>query len=326
MPCTCVPTGSSSGSAGEARRWTCSRPCRRSRRLALDRPRQHPGRHAPPARDDDPHDRLRVATPRNPRADRIGRRPDRAHRPPQDGSRKIVNITEVYGIDDDEILMQDIFEYEQTGIHEGRVEGVPEADRHPTHVHGQVQGRGIDLPPGEFGILRGPEPTERGQGKGRWAPGRRTRSPMSPVRCSAWARRSRPVGWSTSPDRPDHPETGLVKSGEIKDQTPMPLTNLKAKLEAAGSSLDKVAGELVPARTVRVRHLQRGMGSPFPATRRSVKARRYRSSAARASGSRSARSPRRSDRGLAGPRACGWRSRPPGGQASSGRPCCGGRS
>src|SRR6185436_14215660 len=34
----------------------------------------------------------------------------------KDGSRKIVNITECYGIDDDEILLQDIFEYRQTGV------------------------------------------------------------------------------------------------------------------------------------------------------------------------------------------------------------------
>ena len=33
----------------------------------------------------------------------------------KDGSRKIVNITEVYGIEDEEILTQDIFVFEQTG-------------------------------------------------------------------------------------------------------------------------------------------------------------------------------------------------------------------
>ena len=34
----------------------------------------------------------------------------------KDGSRKIINITEVYGIEDDEILTQDIFEFQQTGV------------------------------------------------------------------------------------------------------------------------------------------------------------------------------------------------------------------
>src|SRR6187401_2905136 len=34
----------------------------------------------------------------------------------KDGTRKIVNITEVYGVEDDEILTQDIFVFEQTGM------------------------------------------------------------------------------------------------------------------------------------------------------------------------------------------------------------------
>ena len=36
------------------------------------------------------------------------------------------------------------------------------------------------------------------------------------------------------------PATGLVKSSDIKDQTRQCLTNLKAKLEEAGTTLDKV--------------------------------------------------------------------------------------
>jgi 2-iminobutanoate/2-iminopropanoate deaminase len=40
---------------------------------------------------------------------------------------------------------------------------------------------------------------------------------------------------------PVDPETGqVIRSGAVKDQTRQCLTNLKAKLEAAGSSLDKV--------------------------------------------------------------------------------------
>src|SRR4249919_3050473 len=41
----------------------------------------------------------------------------------KDGTRKIVNITEVYGIEDDEILTQDIFTFDQTGFTNGRIEG-----------------------------------------------------------------------------------------------------------------------------------------------------------------------------------------------------------
>ena len=34
-----------------------------------------------------------------------------------------MNITEVYGIEDDEILTHDIFPFVQTGYHEGKIEG-----------------------------------------------------------------------------------------------------------------------------------------------------------------------------------------------------------
>ena len=40
-----------------------------------------------------------------------------------DGSRKIVKITEVTGREGDQILMQDIFTFEQTGIENGKVLG-----------------------------------------------------------------------------------------------------------------------------------------------------------------------------------------------------------
>ena len=57
----------------------------------------------------------------------------------KDGSRKIVNITEVYGIEDDEILTQDIFAFEQTGFEDGKVQGELQADRDPADVHGPVR-------------------------------------------------------------------------------------------------------------------------------------------------------------------------------------------
>jgi pilus assembly protein CpaF len=159
----------------------------------------------------------------------------------KDGSRKIVNITEVYGIDDDEILMQDIFTYEQTGIEEGRVQG----DLRPTGIRptfmAKFKSEGIELPPGEFGIPPD-DPTKPSQrGKGRWSTGE----------AGDQAEESRPViGMGravkaggmvyVSSIGPVDPETGQVKSSEIKDQTRQCLTNLKAKLEEAGSSLDKV--------------------------------------------------------------------------------------
>ena len=160
----------------------------------------------------------------------------------KDGSRKIVNITEVYGIDDDEILTQDIFTYEQTGMHEGRVQG----DLRPTGVRptfmAKFQSEGIELPPGEFGIPPDdPTRPSAARGKGRWATGD----------AGAQGEESRPViGMGravkaggmvyVSSIGPVDPDSGQVKSSDIKDQTRQCLTNLKAKLEEAGSSLDKV--------------------------------------------------------------------------------------
>ncbi len=81
----------------------------------------------------------------------------------KDGSRKVVNITEVYGIEDDQILTQDIFVYEQTGVRDGRIEGTlkPTGIR-PTFMR-RFKENGIALPPGEFGIpprtQRSPKPS-----------------------------------------------------------------------------------------------------------------------------------------------------------------------
>jgi pilus assembly protein CpaF len=70
----------------------------------------------------------------------------------RDGSRKIVSITEVYGIEDDDILTQEIFAYEQTGVRDGRIEG----HLRPTGIRplfmDALRVRGVALPPGEFGI------------------------------------------------------------------------------------------------------------------------------------------------------------------------------
>jgi pilus assembly protein CpaF len=40
-----------------------------------------------------------------------------------DGSRKVVQVTEVQGLEGDVIVMQDIFRYDQTGVLDGRVQG-----------------------------------------------------------------------------------------------------------------------------------------------------------------------------------------------------------
>ncbi len=161
----------------------------------------------------------------------------------KDGSRKVVNITEIYGIDDDEILTQDIFAFEQTGFRDGKIEG----SLKPTGIRPTFMARfkayGIELPPGEFGIPA-EDPARPGpahQAKGRWAVGG-VSQPPDPSRPAVGQGRVATAGGMVyiSSLGPVDPETGQVVSGEIKEQTRQCLRNLKAKLEAAGSSLEKV--------------------------------------------------------------------------------------
>jgi pilus assembly protein CpaF len=160
----------------------------------------------------------------------------------QDGTRKIVNITEVYGIEDDEILTQDIFAFKQTGIREGKIEGelAPTGVR-PTFM-GQFQKSGVKLPPGEFGIP--PEDPNAPRSvvplKGRWGAGGRSDADLAPLTIGLGKARTAGGMVYVSTVGPVDPETGQVMSGAIKDQTRQCLKNLKAKLEEAGSSLEKI--------------------------------------------------------------------------------------
>jgi pilus assembly protein CpaF len=94
----------------------------------------------------------------------------------RDGSRKVVNITEVYGIEDDEILTRDIFAFEQTGFRDGRVEGQfrPTGIR-PTFMN-VFKASGIELPPGDFGIPPEDPANPTPAGKGRWMDGSSSQS------------------------------------------------------------------------------------------------------------------------------------------------------
>jgi pilus assembly protein CpaF len=161
----------------------------------------------------------------------------------KDGSRKVVNITEVYGIEDDQILTQDIFAFEQTGIVDGKVEGFlkPTGIR-PTFM-GKFKSHGIQLPPGEFGIPA-EDPTRRGparQGKGR-SVADETPQPFDPSRPAIGSGRAVTAGGMVyvSSIGPIDPDTGQVVRGGIREQTGQCLRNLKARLEGTGSSLDKV--------------------------------------------------------------------------------------
>jgi pilus assembly protein CpaF len=69
----------------------------------------------------------------------------------KDGSRKIVNITEVQGMEGDVIVMQDIFVFEQTGVEEGKIQGrLRPTGIRPKFVE-KFDAAGIHLPPNVFG-------------------------------------------------------------------------------------------------------------------------------------------------------------------------------
>jgi pilus assembly protein CpaF len=69
----------------------------------------------------------------------------------KDGTRKIVNITEVQGMEGDVIVMQDIFVFEQTAVVEGKIQG----KLRPTGIRPKFVEKfdvaGIHLPPNVFG-------------------------------------------------------------------------------------------------------------------------------------------------------------------------------
>jgi pilus assembly protein CpaF len=158
----------------------------------------------------------------------------------KDGQRKIVNITEVYGIEEDEILTQDIFSFVQTGYRDGKIEGsLQPTGIRPTFMS-QFERAGIKLPSDEYGIA--PEDPDK---------------PTRPLKSRFGARQSSKVEFSAVPTGdgravvaggmvyvssigPVDPETGEVVLGSIKEQTRRCMANLKERLEGAGSSLDDV--------------------------------------------------------------------------------------
>jgi pilus assembly protein CpaF len=70
----------------------------------------------------------------------------------RDGTRKVVNVTEVQGMEGDVIVLSDIFLFEQTGIESGRVIG----RLRPTGIRprfiDRIEAAGIHLPPSTFGV------------------------------------------------------------------------------------------------------------------------------------------------------------------------------
>jgi pilus assembly protein CpaF len=161
-----------------------------------------------------------------------------------DGSRKIVNITEVYGIEDDQILTQDIFEFKQTGVSEqGKIEGTLEPTSvRPTFMP-KFAANGIELPEGDFGIPpEDPEhPVKTRIGKGR-SIGIDQGDPSVKPRITIGLGRAVLAGGMVylSSVGPVDPETGQLVGDTIRVQAAQCLRNLQSRLEEAGTGLDRI--------------------------------------------------------------------------------------
>jgi pilus assembly protein CpaF len=70
----------------------------------------------------------------------------------RDGTRKVVNVTEVQGMEGDVIVMQDIFAFEQTGIESGKVIGRLKPTGIRPKFMDRIEAANIRLPPNIFGI------------------------------------------------------------------------------------------------------------------------------------------------------------------------------
>ncbi|MEO8274344.1 MAG: Rid family hydrolase, partial [Chloroflexota bacterium] len=159
----------------------------------------------------------------------------------KDGTRKVTNITEVYGIEDDEILTQDIFTFVQTGVVDGKIQGEPKATGIRPTFMGQFARAGIELPPGEFGIPpEDPAKPIRVQ-KGRF--GLKDASETSDESVIKLGLGKAVVAGGMvyiSAIGPIDSETGRVVRGGVKEHARQALANLRTRLEDAGSSIDKV--------------------------------------------------------------------------------------
>jgi pilus assembly protein CpaF len=162
----------------------------------------------------------------------------------KDGSRKITHITEIYGIEDDEILTQDIFVFEQTGMTDGgKIIGeLKSTGIRPTFMS-QFAKSGIKLPEGEFGIP--PEEsvkmTARRRPKARWGSSETWRDGDAAALPLGFGKAVKAGGMVyVSAIGPVDPQSGRVITGGVKAQTRQCLENLRTKLEAAGTSLDKI--------------------------------------------------------------------------------------
>jgi len=64
----------------------------------------------------------------------------------QDGSRKVINIAEITGIENDRITMQDIFYFKQSGFDNGKVKGDFVATGNIPHLAEKLRSKGVNIP------------------------------------------------------------------------------------------------------------------------------------------------------------------------------------
>ena len=159
----------------------------------------------------------------------------------RDGSRKIVSITEVYGVEDDDILTQEIFRFEQTGVVDGKIEGsLKPTGIRPTFMP-TFSIRGVKLPPGEYGIPPQDPTQPQRAGKARWSFGGTSDASISVPPGLGRGRVVVAGGMAyVTGIGPVDPESSRIESPDIKLQTRRCLANLKAALEGAGSSMDEI--------------------------------------------------------------------------------------
>ncbi|MFW6136365.1 MAG: CpaF family protein, partial [Chloroflexota bacterium] len=67
-----------------------------------------------------------------------------------DGSRRVVQVSEVQGMEGDVIVMQDLFRFVQTGVENGKVDGYFTAMGIRPKFMEKIEAAGISLPPDIF--------------------------------------------------------------------------------------------------------------------------------------------------------------------------------
>jgi pilus assembly protein CpaF len=69
----------------------------------------------------------------------------------QDGTRKITSVAEIQGMEQDTIILQNLFEFEQTGYEGGKVLGTFKSTGTRPRCYDKFVQHGIDLPLSVFG-------------------------------------------------------------------------------------------------------------------------------------------------------------------------------